>query len=200
MQPPPQDLLSRAGPASTLAQRLKLSDPARALLRADIQVRPYVDALVGANLHADALRMLARALPRRESVWWACQSVRSSKVILPSDEPVLAAAEKWATSATDDHRRAAFAAGQQIEFDTPAGLCALAAFWSGGSMAPPKLPVVQPAEHLCPDMVVHAVLLAGLLAKPEILANQYAQFIALAFDVASGSNRWKEERPVAVRR
>ena len=56
---------------------------------------------------------LAWALPRREAVWWACQCVRAA--VPPAegsaDDAALQAAQRWASSATEDHRRAAFAAG-----------------------------------------------------------------------------------------
>jgi hypothetical protein len=197
MQPTTPDLLTRAGPAATLAARLKLSDEAKALLRPEMTARQYLDAVVAANHHPDAIRLLSRALPRREAVWWACQCVRAAATeeIPAADSTALLAAEKWASSATEDHRRAAFTAGEATEFDTPAGLCCVAAFWSGGSLAPPKLAVVAPAEHLCPDAVANAVLLAGLLPEPDKAEAKNARFVALGTDVAEGRNRWQEERP-----
>jgi hypothetical protein len=191
------DLLQRAGPAATLVPRAKLGDEARALLRPEWTARQYLDALIAAGHLVDAVRFLAWALPRREAVWWACQCIRAAG--LPpgpaEDEAALAAAQMWAASATEDHRRTAFTASEAVNFETPAGLAALAAFWSGGSLAPPKMPVVAPAEHLCPSTVANAIIMAGVLREPEKAGEKYGMFLQLGDDVAQGRNRWKEEHP-----
>jgi hypothetical protein len=209
------DILQRAGPAATLAAKVNLSDEARALLRPEWPSRPYLEALVAAGHLVDAIRFLAWALPRREAVWWACQCIRAANptvaasgslagsqpttgpVVATEDAAALVAAEKWSSSATEDHRRAAFAAAEAAKFETPAALAALAAFWSGGSLAPPKLPVVPPAEKLCPEAIGNAVILAGVLHEPEKADEKYRAFLQLGQDVAAGGNRWKEERPAA---
>jgi hypothetical protein len=186
--------LSRAGPAATLAAKVQLGDEALALLQPQWTARQYLEALLSAGHLRDAIRYLAWALPRREAVWWACQCVSAA---VPPEEgspnaEALEAAQRWASSATEDHRRAAFAAGEAVNFETPAGLAALAAFWSGGSQAPPKLPAVLPAEHLCPNAVSNAVLLAGVLREPEKAEEKYRVFLGLGDEVAQGINRWKE--------
>jgi hypothetical protein len=200
------DILQRAGPAATLAARVKLSDEARALLRPEWSAQQYLEALLGAGHLVDAIRFLAWALPRREAVWWACQCIRAAGRATAvsavsaegaAEDPALAAAEKWAASATEDHRRAAFDAGEALKFETPAALAALAAFWSGGSLAPPKLPVVPPAEKLCPETVGTVVVLVGVVQEPEKAQEKYRAFLQLGDDVAQGSNRWKEDRPAA---
>jgi hypothetical protein len=68
---------------------------------------------------------------------------------------------------------------------------ALAAFWSGGSMAPPEAPVVPPGEHLSAHAVAGAVMLAVVLAEPHLAARKYGQYLALGLEIASGSRRWK---------
>jgi hypothetical protein len=80
-----------------------------------------------------------------------------------------------------------------VEFGTPAGLCCLAAFWSGGSVVPPDQAAVLPAEHLCPDMVANAVLLTAVHTDPARAPEKYARFLSLGKDVAEGKNRWKGE-------
>jgi hypothetical protein len=191
------DMLQRAGPAATLAPRAKLSDEATSLLRPEWTARQYLEALIAAGRWHDAIRFLAWALPRREAVWWACQCIRAANLPPgpPEDARALEAAEKWAASATEDHRRAAFAAGQTVNFETPAALAALAAFWSGGSLSQPRLPVVPPAEHLCPGTVGNTVILVGVIRTPEKAEEKYRAFLQLGKDVAEGKNRWKEERP-----
>ncbi len=194
--------LNRAGPAATLAAKVQLGEDALALMRPEWTARQFLEALLAAGHLREAIRYLAWALPRREAVWWACQCVRAA--VPPAegspDDAALQAAQRWASSATEDHRRAAFAAGEAVKFETPAGLAALAAFWSGGSLAPPKLPAVLPAEHLCPNAVSNAILLAGVLREPEKAEEKYRRFLALGDEVAQGMNRWKEGPATTGRR
>jgi hypothetical protein len=107
-------------------------------------------------------------------------------------------AEKWAASPTDENRRAALAAAEAADFGTAPGCAAVAAFWSGGSMAPPKLTIVLPAEHLMPQAVGNAVQLATVYHEPEKAADRYRRFLALSREVATGKNRWKEESPAGT--
>ena len=60
--------------AASVVQRLALSDDARALLKVDARanVRRFLDQLMGSGLPADALALVARLLPKRYVVAWAC--------------------------------------------------------------------------------------------------------------------------------
>ena len=84
------DILQRAGPAATLAARVKLGDEARALLRPEWSAQQYLGALIATGHLPDAIRFLAWALPRREAVWWACRCIHAAK--LPEGPPEDAAA------------------------------------------------------------------------------------------------------------
>jgi hypothetical protein len=191
------DVLERAGLTQAAAERARLDAEALALLRPGMTPRQYLDVLIDAGRLLEAVRFLSWALPRREAAWWACQCVR--QVHRPEDPKsalaAVEAAERWAVAPTDDNRRAAFLAAEAADFGTPAGCAAAAAFWSGGSMAPPKLTAVPPAEHLMPGAVVNAVQLATLYPEPEKAAEKYLHFLALAVEVAAGKNRWKEDTP-----
>jgi hypothetical protein len=193
------DVLDRADLTRAVADRADLGAEAAALLRPNMTPRQYLDALLAAGRLLEAVRFLSWVLPRREAVWWACQCVR--QVPRPQDAKsalaAVEAAERWAAAPTDDNRRAAFAAAEEADFGTPAGCAGAAAFWSGGSMAPPKQTAVPPAEHLMPGAVVNAVQLATVLHGPEKAAEKYRLFLALAVDVAAGKNRWKEDPPAA---
>jgi hypothetical protein len=189
------DQLTQALPEG-LPARLKLGEPARALLRPGWTARQYLDGLIAAGHLSDAIRLLAYVLPRREAVWWACQCVRAgTPEPPPSEAQALRAAERWVVSAGDNHRRETYLAAESVEFSTPASLCCLAAFWSGGSVAPPGQTDVLPAENLCPDMVANAVVLTGVRVEPVKALEKYKHFLALGKDIAGGKNRWKGEPP-----
>lgn len=176
-----------------ICQRFKLGDDAKELLREGMAPKPFLDVLLEKNLYQDAARFLAHALPKREAVWWACLCARLAHGAKP-EEKIAAAiqtAEKWAVDPSDDNRRAAFPAAEKAELRTPAGCAAMAAFWSGGSLAPPNLPVVPPKEELTGHGVSCAVMLAAVLTEPEKAAEKYARFFKIGLEVAAGTNRWK---------
>jgi hypothetical protein len=187
------------GRAAEVCHKATLGDEARALLQPEMTARQFLELLVAQEHLADGVRFLAHALPKREAVWWACQCTRL--VLGPSPpEPAgaaLQAAERWAAAPTDENRRSAFPAAEAADVGTPAGCAAVAAFLSGGSLAPPNLPEVPPGEHLTGQLVANGVLLAAVQSEPEKAAEKYRRFIALGLEVVEGKSRWAQERPAA---
>ena len=179
-----------AAGAAEVAARFEASDEGAALLKGGMRPAEYLGSLIGAELWTDAIRFLAYALPGREGVWWACLAARAS---LPPDAPpghaeTIAAAEEWVFHPSDETRRASFAAAEKIGFKSPAAFAALAAFWSGGSLAPAGMPEVPPDPNLCPVAVSSAVLLAAVLQEPHKAAGKYRSFMASGLDIANGGN------------
>jgi hypothetical protein len=171
---------------------------AQELLLPDHKPRQFYEILLTKELEVEAARFLAQALPKREAVWWACTSVRqaSGAQILPKASAALAAAEKWVAEPTEPNRQAAQPTAEAAGgMDTPAGCAAMAAFWSGGSMAPPGKQVVAPAENLTASAVAGALIQAALLNAPEKFAANLRGFLSVGVAVASGTNRWKESAP-----
>ena len=184
-------LLDRAEQLTPLVQKARPEPAARALARAGQTPRQYLSALMTANHFMDAVRVLAWALPRREALWWACQCVR--QVITdkdgPAEQAALQAATRYTQTPSEAHRRAAAAAAEVVEFATPAGCAAMAAFWSEGSLAPPELPPAAAPEHLTPTGVANAVVLATVHRDPENAEEKYRRFLALGLNVADGKDR-----------
>src|SRR5262249_9821638 len=168
-------------------------DEAKALLKEDLTVLPFLEVLVQKQLFQDAVRLLGHALPKREGVWWACLCAR--KVAPPKPPPEIAAAveiaEKWVADPSEENRRPAMPAAEAATFGPPAGCCALATFWSGGSLGPPNVPVIPPADHLTGHGVSCAVLLAGVVTEPDKAPKRYAEFLAEGVRVAKGESKWK---------
>lgn len=192
----------RATHAQPIAAQVALSEQARGLLTPTQTPHQYLAALREAGFLVESVHFLSWALPRREAIWWACQCVRS--MFLPTTAPIQVKAieitEKWAALPTDENRRAAHAIADTAGYGTPGGCAAVAAFFSGGSLAPPNLPAVAPAEHLCPKSVANAVLLAALQNEPLLFDERLGKFLDVGLTVAAGTNRWKEDRPVPARR
>lgn len=157
-----------------------LSDDARGLMRKDMEPLAYVRLLQERALFSDAISVLARLFSKRESVWWGCQCVRQSvtETALPrSAEAALAAAETWVADPNDENRRVLFTISQEAGLDTAAGLAAMAAFGSGGSMMPPEFDPVPPHETMTAELVAASVLMAGVAEDPDTALEKYRMFL-----------------------
>jgi hypothetical protein len=176
------------GKAADLGQRFTLSEPAARLLTDDLTPERYLDLLAEKHLHADAVRVLAYGLPKREAVWWACLCLREAlgANAPPKAQRALEAAEQWVTSPSEANRRAAKQAAEAAGIGTPAGLTALAASWSGGGPMHSAGSGVSSPDNLTAEGVAGAVLLAVAGAPPDDVAGRWRWFLALGLAVASG--------------
>jgi hypothetical protein len=154
----------------------------------------YLYQLMEQEMYADAIRFLAHALPKREAIWWAYVCANQAMDPKPAESAfaALGLARAWVIDPTETHRRAALSVAEAAEFGTPAGCTALAIFFSGGSLAPPQLAEVPPAEHLTANMVANALILSGVFNQPEKSPQKYAAFLQTGLDVASGQEVWPE--------
>jgi len=114
-----------------------------------------------------AVSYCAYLLPRREAVWWGCQSLRRlERHLAPKESSALDLAEAWVRDPEDDQRRAALDCGGQADYRAPATWMALAAGWSGGSIVPPHLGTAPAA----PDQTARAIR-AGLMIAMSCVPN-----------------------------
>ena len=133
--------------AAEVCQHFPLNDEAKKLLRDGQTPRQFLDVLTEHKLYVDAIRLVGHALPKREAVWWAlvCAKPSHGANPPPAVAEALAAADKWVRDPSEEHRRLCEATAEKAGYGTPAGCCAVAAFWSGGSLGPPHVPVIPPA-------------------------------------------------------
>ncbi len=186
--PPAASFVKIREPSVEILGRFPLSAAARDAVDPTQTPDRLLAALVAAGCDADAARFLAFALPKRESVWWACLCVRAT---LPepadaAEEAALAAAEAWVYQPGEESRRAAMAAAEAAGLSAPASWCGMAAFWSGGSMAPVEAPVVPPGESLTGRAVAGAVLLSVGRRGPLAVEGWWRAFLAWGVDIAKG--------------
>ncbi|HMK85625.1 MAG TPA: hypothetical protein VK437_06690 [Steroidobacteraceae bacterium] len=148
----------------------------------------YLNELLAAGSLNEAVQFLAFALPPREAVWWACQCARDEwhEPAPPVLQAAVDAAERWVRQPTEEHRRAAMSCAQATDLKSPAAWAAVAAFWSGGSLAPENQPEVPPAPHLLGSAVAGAVMLAAVQSKPQLADPRRERYLASAIDIANG--------------
>jgi hypothetical protein len=109
----------------------------------------------------DAVGFCAFLLPRRETVWWAVQSLRALRQPAQPDA-ALSAAEAWVRNPDDAMRRAALAAGEAGDPEQPSTWAAWAAGYSGGSM------VASHAVPCPPDLTGKMARIAVLTALGKL--------------------------------
>lgn len=177
-----------AADAKAACALFELEEEAQPLAAEGGSAAELFDRLVAQGCHADAARLLAFNLPRREAVWWACLCVRDAlgPEPAPGDGAAVAAAERWAAEPTEENRRAAMAKAEALEFGSAAAWAAVAAFWSAGSMAPADVPPVVPGPDLAGKAVAGAVMLAAADDDPAVIEARYKQFLARGADIARG--------------
>ncbi len=192
---PPNKL---AAPIDALLPRLELDGAGTSLLAGVPDAATGISRLAEAGRFPDALRLAAHALPKREAVWWACMCARA--VPVPEspacDAEALTAAETWVRKPDEAARRATMEVAQRGGFRSPEAWAAVAAFWSGGSMAPEGQPVVPPADHLTGVAVAGAIILAATRITPEKAEGRFQRFLQSAQDIAGGgAGRLEPETP-----
>jgi hypothetical protein len=173
--------------AAEICRKYTPEKASQALLTESQTPQAFLDALLAAGERAEARRFLAHALPTRNAIWWAVQAL--SSVVEPelpkAQTAALQASRAWVADPSEANRRAAWDAAEAARFDNPAGLSALAVFFTGGSLAPVGLPPVPPAAHLAGDAAANAMTLASLQREPEKAAAKDEAFLALGLKVAA---------------
>jgi hypothetical protein len=183
--------------ARAICTRLGLDVAHSPVLQPGMSAQDFLGALVAERQYLDAVTFMAAALPTREAVWWSyvCVCAREphgGAALSATDAAALAATLAWVCEPTEHNRRAAKDAADATELATAAGLVGLAVFFSGGSIAPPDAPAVEPAEHLAAQTVRGAVMAAAVMHMPQNAEDHYRDFLKLALDIAQRRLRWDQ--------
>jgi len=152
-------------PAHSVAPPACVSSSARAVLRTGANVHRCLDELMKLGLQADALALVARTLPKRYAVAWACDCLKTAFANDPQatdvDRAGLALAQQWLADPTEDNRRAAMEFAERDEFSSPGAWVAASAGWCGGSLLPRGYDVIAPPDHLPSEAAVAALRLVA---------------------------------------
>lgn len=148
----------------------------------------FLAALAATPTPEEAVTFAAYALERRHAVWWGHECLRHAGSVLSEyDVAMMERAAAWVGQPDEATRYAALDAALASPAKTPGVWLALAAGWSGGSMAPRNAPAVPAPPHVCPRALNAAVLSAlariGRADRPDMLQT----FVRLARMLAVGS-------------
>jgi hypothetical protein len=121
-----------------------------------------------------ALVYCAYLLPRREAVWWACLALRELADPKPAERACIALAREWALKPEESRRRTALDRGLETSAKLSGAWVALAAGWSGGSIAPAGAAPMPPA----PAGTAQAIRVALLSAAPRLASDRKQAIMA----------------------
>jgi len=173
--------------AASVVHRFALSDDARALLKVDARAntRRFLDQLMGSGLPADALALVARVLPKRYVVAWACDCFKAALAddaeASDVDRAGLALAQHWLSEPSEDNRRAALDFAERGEFGTAGAWIAASAGWTGGSLLPRGYDPVVPPDHLPAEAAIAALRLTA--ARSGDYAGAINGFVTRAIQI-----------------
>ena len=146
-----------------------------AFIREELQLEPtddpclpFVRSLVDRGEVNKAVGVCAYLLPRREAVWWACQSVRALRPPRSAEEHnCINAAEEWVREPQEERRFAALDLGNRSDYRSPAALVARAAGSAGSrfTVAADAWAPIQPEQT--PRAVRGAILSAAAELSPQ---------------------------------
>ena len=183
---------------AAIRSRVALSTGAATVLTNVTLVPDALQRLEAGGFLVEASRLVAHSLPKREAVWWACMCAfhTAPPDLLENDRLAREIAENWVRQQTDKLRREAMAKAEAVDFGTPEAWAAVAAFWSGDSMAPEGQAAVPPAPHLCGTAVAGSVVLAAVRGDPSRQPARLKRFLESGRNIAAGGpGRLSPEEP-----
>lgn len=169
--------------AIEVSRYVTLGDDAKKLLTPEMPATEYIDLLAAKQLHPDAVQFIAHYLPKRQAVWWALACVKQVGTELPPEqETALKATERWIAEPTEENRQGTLKAGDAADTTTPAGMTALAAYYSDGMPATVDPNTNAKAYFMTAKLVSGAVMLSAA-TDPEQLQARFGAFTAKGVEV-----------------
>jgi hypothetical protein len=155
---------------------------------ADVSPLDYLAALAAADNSNAAVIFAALALPKRESVWWGCITLRGMGKLDDRAREGLRLAEAWIRHPEEDERRAAGVYAESQYFEGAGAWIAFAAFTTSGSLAPAGLQAVPPSPEISGKCVAMAVLQATNDPDAFVRLKNLRAALESARDLASGGD------------
>lgn len=174
--------------AVELAERSELDDPAAAVATAGMRPEEFVARLREEGMQAEAIAVMARALPVREAIGWACLCDRATPVEDDDGrhEALLTAVERWVREPEEEHRQAALELARDEPDQGSGQMLGMAVGYSSGRVAVADNPPVEIPTDMIPPMVAGAVMLAASRVEPVDVEETRAGFLERAVEIAVG--------------
>jgi hypothetical protein len=153
-----------------------VEDAVLPLINDKILPHEFLGLLIGDGRFFEAMRFLAHALPKRESVWWACQCARSTfkETITQAAAASIAAAEAWVYRPTEENRAKAAAVVKALKkIDSNTAWAAAAASWS--SAPPPPGAQAAPTPTQMPNELTGRAVTVSLTLSAVALGTTKLQ-------------------------
>lgn len=175
--------------ASDLLEPDVLNASALELLEPGMRPEAYIQALTQAEKWPEAVKVMARALPAREAVWWACVCTRQMESDANQEETeALEAAEQWVYKPNEDNREKAFRIMQDSNSDSAASLCASAAVVSAGNLPIEKDQHVEIDKQVFPTIIESIILVSASEKSGMELLDRLRLSLISGKDIACGGN------------
>lgn len=175
--------------ATEVTRYVNLGEEAKKVLTPEMSAGEFIDALIARQLHPDAVQFIAHYLPKRQAVWWAVGCVKQSDSELsPEQDAAVKTTERWIAEPTDENRQAAFKAAEIADTSSPAGITALAAYYSEGLPQTADPGNNAKAYFITAKLVTAAVMLAAT-SDPEQLKPRFSGFVTKGVEVVKRTKR-----------
>ena len=170
-----------------LQAKADLSPAALATLVSVPGPKELIAALAAMEDPRDAVSALAIMLPKRQTVWWACLAARLIPDLArrPAELAAVEVAESWVQTQAQEDCDRAYEASQACPMNAAAGWAAMAAYWSGRSIAPRGQAAVPPPPHL-PGIAARTALIFTHHDRAVERRIGYADLLAIGMELMHG--------------
>jgi hypothetical protein len=184
-----QSTLPPPARAADLCKYFTLTDDAKNALQPEMTPEQFLQAAVEKKWSGDAVQFLAHYLPKRQAVFWAMSCVRQSGIELtPEGEAALKATERWIADPSADNRQATLKAADEADTFTPAGMTALAAYYSDGLPQTEEPKNNAKAYFMTAKLAGGAVLTAAAVDRDKVL-ERFDAFIGKGIEIARKTHK-----------
>ena len=162
--------------ATEVSRYVTLGEEAKKILTPEISANDFIEALISKQLHPDAVQFIAHLLPKRQAVWWALGCVKqSAEKPTPEQDVAMKTTERWIAEPSEENRQAAFKAAEEADTATPAGITALAAYYSD-ALPPTADPKTNAKAYFITAKLVTAAVMMAATSDPEQLKTRFSGF------------------------
>jgi len=167
-------------------------DPVSEIASSHPRTIDFINALSDNENVVDAIRFLAVAINRRQSIWWALvvnerfKTTKDRENLL--ENKAWSLVKEWVYSPTEANRVAAYGVAEALDFQTAGSYAALAVFWSGGNILPPHAPeVLLPPPQLCCSAVGASILLTCASGPAIDAPGRQREAVKIGLGIAAGN-------------